>query len=106
MAMFQNSIRPQVLIDLAEMRLLLGVPAGSRNTGLAVNNNERVPADCAGRIKGSERDDHRCRVAARVCDQPRASYFVSEEVSQTIDRFLQELWRSVLESVPLRIQGR
>src|SRR5688572_4166322 len=104
--MFQHSIGPQVLIHLAEVCFLLWVPSRARNTRLAIDHDERVRADRAGRIERGERYDDRCCITTWVCHQLRVSYPVAEEFSKAIDRFLQQFWRSVLETVPLGIKTR
>ena len=70
-AVGEHGVRLDALVDLAEVEVRLGVPAGARHAALGVHDDVR---DQPGAREGREREDRGGRVAARRADdRARAS---------------------------------
>ena len=104
--MLQHAIGLQILIHFAEVRFLFGVPARARDTpDLPSTTTSAFLANRPGCIKRRQRHDNRRGIASGIGDQSaRLRTLSANDLGQSIDGFLQQCRRRVLESIPLRIE--
>ena len=107
-AVREDPVRPDALVDLAEVEVCLGVAACARHAALRIDHDIR---DEPGPGERGQGEDRRGRVAARRADDgagPRAQgrQLGAMELREAVDRAGEELRPRVVEVVPGRVVRR
>src|ERR1044071_7956592 len=103
--MLQDIVGLEAFSDFREVSVGRRRFTGTANPGLRIANNTLARVDKPGRPQRNERQQDGCGVAARIRHQASFLYRVAVELDQSIGGFFQKLRKTMVETVPLRVQG-